>query len=228
MNLKEFFKGSGSPSALALIAANSVPLAGAILFDWSIFSLMFLFWLENVIVGLLNIIRFLGAVPASSGKSPRVFIMCFQVFLAGFFTFHYGIFCLVHGAFVFGIFGREAGVSIPNGLNNAIAITSQILISEKLLFAALSIFISHLFSLAYNFFYKGERRGANIGLIMFRPYGRVVVLHLTILFGGFATMALGSPVWALVLLVVLKTLIDLKAHLMERAKLENNGTADSI
>jgi len=42
-----------------------------------------------------------------------------------------------------------------------------------------------------------------------------VVLHLTILFGGFGVQALGSPVWALLLLVGLKTAIDLYAHLKE-------------
>ena len=50
---------------------------------------------------------------------------------------------------------------------------------------------------------------------MGKPYGRVVVLHLTILFGGFGVQALGSPLWALLLLVVLKTGIDLAAHVRE-------------
>ena len=30
---------------------------------------------------------------------------------------------------------------------------------------------------------------------MMKPYGRVVVLHLAILLGGAAAMALGSPLW---------------------------------
>jgi len=50
---------------------------------------------------------------------------------------------------------------------------------------------------------------------MGKPCGRVVVLHLTILFGGFGVQAPGSPVWALVLRVGLKTGIDLATHLRE-------------
>ena len=53
---------------------------------------------------------------------------------------------------------------------------------------------------------------------MFRPYGRIVVLHLTVLLGGFLVMALGAPAAAIVLLVGLKTAIDLGAHLKERVK----------
>ena len=46
-----------------------------------------------------------------------------------------------------------------------------------------------------------------------------MVLHLVVLGGGWVTLALGSPVGALVLLVALKTGFDLRAHLAERRKL---------
>ena len=44
-------------------------------------------------------------------------------------------------------------------------------------------------------------------------YGRVVVLHLTIIFGAIAIQALGAPIAALVILVAGKTLLDLGLHL---------------
>jgi uncharacterized protein DUF6498 len=44
------------------------------------------------------------------------------------------------------------------------------------------------------------------------------VLHLTVLFGGWVVMLLGSPLFALVVLVVLKTAADLRAHRAERRK----------
>jgi uncharacterized membrane protein AbrB (regulator of aidB expression) len=50
---------------------------------------------------------------------------------------------------------------------------------------------------------------------MFRPYGRVMVLHVVILLGGFLVQLLGSPAPALALLVLLKTGLDLGAHLRE-------------
>jgi hypothetical protein len=45
----------------------------------------------------------------------------------------------------------------------------------------------------------------------------VVVLHLVIIGGGFAAMALGEPIAALVLLVVLKIVVDIAAHRREHA-----------
>src|SRR5437899_11071768 len=52
-----------SPSALVLVAANLVPLAGVLFFGWSVFSTLLLFWVENVIVGAFNVLRMLVAQP---------------------------------------------------------------------------------------------------------------------------------------------------------------------
>jgi len=78
---------------------------------------------------------------------------------------------------------------------------------------------SHLFSFIWNYLYRGEFRRAALTELMQQPYGRVVVLHLTILLGGFAAMLLGSPLWALLLLIGLKIALDLKAHLKEHRPL---------
>ena len=49
-------------------------------------------------------------------------------------------------------------------------------------------------------------------------YARVVVLHLAILFGSFFVMAFGSPIFALILLIGLKTAIDYAAHRKQHEK----------
>jgi hypothetical protein len=43
-------------------------------------------------------------------------------------------------------------------------------------------------------------------------------VHVTILAGGFLADSLGAPLAALILLVLLKTVIDLLAHLREHRK----------
>ena len=57
-------------------------------------------------------------------------------------------------------------------------------------------------------------------ILMMRPYGRIIVLHITIILGAFLTMALGDPLWLLVVLVVLKSLVDLAMHGQERNLLD--------
>jgi hypothetical protein len=53
-------------------------------------------------------------------------------------------------------------------------------------------------------------------LKMAAPYRRIVVLHAVIIAGGFAVMALGQPLLLLMVLVALKTAIDVVLHLRER------------
>lgn len=205
-----------TPTAISFIVANTVPLLGAIFLDWSVFSLMFLFWIENVIIGMLNVVKMLTAVaPEISNddqtKGARVVFLCLQIFLACFFTVHYGGFCTVHGVFVFAMFAK--------GVGDVFQTMRQLLFEQKLAIAVITIFISHLFSMYYNDFRKQERVGTDLLTLMARPYGRIIVLHITIIFGGFAALALGEPMWALILLLLLKTGIDLKAHIKEREKM---------
>jgi hypothetical protein len=79
------------------------------------------------------------------------------------------------------------------------------------------LFASHFFSFAWNYLYRGEFRSAKLTKLMVAPYSRVVVLHVAIILGGIAAMALGSPLWALLVLVALKGALDLKAHVKEHS-----------
>ncbi len=63
---------------------------------------------------------------------------------------------------------------------------------------------------------SGEFRRTNPMSLMMAPYNRIIVLHLTIIAGGGLTMVMGSPVWLLALLIGLKILMDVRAHLKER------------
>ena len=49
------------PTVIALVLANLVPLYGVLFLGWETFPLVFLFWLENVIVGAFNVLKMLMA-----------------------------------------------------------------------------------------------------------------------------------------------------------------------
>jgi hypothetical protein len=83
----------------------------------------------------------------------------------------------------------------------------------------LAVAASHAFSFAHNYLASGEYRNAAPHVLMFQPYARVMILHVTILVGGFLAQVMGAPLATLVVLVGLKTAIDLYAHLAERRKL---------
>jgi hypothetical protein len=191
-------------SAWILMAANLLPLYAVIFWKWEVFPLLVLFWIENVIIGVLNALRMLlidpTDLPLWAGKA----------FFVPFFCFHYGMFTAVHGAFVFSMFSQYklAGLDPIEPAFRAVADWS---IGPPVL----ALVASHLFSFFWNYLYRGEFRRAQLQVQMFKPYGRVIVLHVTILVGGLAALKLGSPMWALLILLGLKIGLDLFAHLKE-------------
>lgn len=183
---------------LLLIAANLVPLFGVFFFGWSVGNILILYWLESVLIGLLNIVKILAA-KGESAKKPSASSFGGRLFLSIFFTVHYGMFTFVHGVFVADMFDGKAAL-----------IDMQA--SGTLLWVMLGFVLSHGFSLGVNYFGKAEFQTRSPDKQMFAPYGRVIVMHVVILLGGALVMAFGSPIWALIVLIVLKTGIDMTAH----------------
>ena len=99
----------------------------------------------------------------------------------------------------------------------------EVLEIERLAIAVVILAISHGVSFYLNFIRAGEYRRVSAAELMMRPYGRVVVLHMTILVGAFAIAATGAPVAALVVLVAIKTAIDLGLHLAEHRRWVGGG-----
>jgi hypothetical protein len=204
-----------SPSALALVAANLVPLAGVVLFGWTVFATLLLFWVENVIVGAFNVLRMLVAQPQIGAMWAA------KLFMIPFFTFHYGMFATVHGVFVLTLFGggfTGRGFPTPATFAHAVQVAGVAP-------AAWGLALSHAVSFAFNYIGTGQYKSALVPALMFRPYGRVMVLHVVILGGGFLVAMFGSPLIPLALLVVLKIGLDLFGHLREHVAMAPAGPA---
>ena len=205
------------PSVIALVLANLVPVFGVLFFHWEVFPLMFLFWSENVIIGAFNVLKMVLANP----RSPVGWIG--KVFTIPFFCVHYGMFTFVHGVLVIGLF--DGGLRPRAGFPN-LETFWQIAHENHLGWAILGLAVSRGISFVTNYLGNGEYREASLQQLMQQPYGRILVLHLSILFGGFLMMALHSPVWGLLLLVGLKIVIDLRGHFAERNKFAGTPKAD--
>ncbi len=197
-----------SPTAWVLIAANLAPLYGVLALGWEVLPVMVLFWLENVVIGVLNALRMVVADPGNRAAWAG------KLFLIPFFCVHYGMFTAIHGLFVFTLFGGERYQALIDGLWTGDA--ARAVIDASALWPALAaLAASHLFSFLFNYLGRGEYRHAEPRVVMFAPYGRVVVLHITIILGGFLTQELQSPLWALLLLIAFKIALDLHAHVRE-------------
>jgi hypothetical protein len=182
-------------SLLMLWLANLVPLGGVFLFNWQVADIMLLFWLESAIIGFFNILK--------------MFRICgpVAIFYSIFFTGHFGAFMSVHLMFIFALFIEDEGTSA-----SLIEVAS---VFVSLWPAILALFISHAFSYSRNFLGRQEYLKLTIKDQMQKPYNRIVLMHVTIIFGGFLILALNATVPVLVLLILMKTIVDAKAHVKE-------------
>jgi hypothetical protein len=207
--------GSSYGALVALIVANLVPLAGVLFLGWSVWQILIIYWIENGIVGVFNVLKMLkaeGGYEESTtawrinGRSPAGMS---RASLIPFFCMHYGLFWLVHGVFVFTLplFGATA-----TGDESSLGTTPDPLV---LAFAVLALFISHGVSYLFNFIGGGEYKRVSPAAQMFKPYGRLVVMHVTIIIGAMAISITGAAIAALVVLVLLKIGLDVGLHLAE-------------
>jgi hypothetical protein len=195
-------------SAWVLVAANVLPLAGVLFWGWDVFALLVLFWMENVVVGVFFILRMIFADLEDAA------LWVGKLFTVPFFCVHYGMFTAVHGVFVLSLFGQ--GKYRVDGLD-ALPQAARAADDYGLWLPLAVLLGSHFFSFGWNYLYRGEFRSAELSRLMVQPYGRVVVLHVAIILGGMAALALGSPLWALLVLLALKIGLDFRAHVKEHS-----------
>jgi hypothetical protein len=244
---------ASTASIVLLVGFNLIPLAGVVLWGWNVATLLILYWVENGIVGILNVPKMLlasgsGDASAQPGNAPVGRPLAGTAVLGGpaakaalvpFFLVHYGVFWVVHGVFVFllpqfaaafahpgidpGTFtpfpGQPGFEFAPGGSLDALPARSTGPDMTAVAWGAVGLAISHTASFLVNFVGHGEYRRVSVAQQMFAPYGRLMILHLTILFGAFVSIALGSPIGAVIVLVLLKTGVDLAFHLREHGAL---------
>lgn len=222
------FAHSNATVLAALVGSNLVPLLGVLVFDWSIQGLLVVYWLESGIIGLLNVPKILSAhgaeTSASRSEAAQLTSGGETVTLpdppesipetpawrrenggvALFFIKHYGLFWLGHGVFI-GIFPLIAtGMAfVPRAALPTMAV------------GAGAVGVSHYVSYRQNYLSGGEWRTVPPGRRINAPYGRVMVMHLTIIFGAFVVARIDAPVGVLVIMIGLKIALDIRGHLRE-------------
>ncbi len=209
-------------SVIALLAANAIPLLGVIFLDWDVFSIVLLFWAENLAIGFYNVLK-LAFV-----KVERPQDNLGKLFSIPFFIIHFGGFTAGHGLFLLLIFGKGAEEPLSDPVWPCFLVFVQLLfgiirqvlaiIPPDMKFAIFILFVSHGISFVNNFIYGGEWKREKVGSLMGKPYTRVMVMHIAIIAGGFLTMSTGAPIGVLAVLIILKTFIDLQFHLREHRK----------
>ena len=177
---------------LGAVVGNFLPLLGVLFFGWSLAGVVVIYWFENIVIGLVNILKLWTNRGEGSTAGGRVFLSIF-------FTVHYGMFTVGHGTFL-----EDLIVKTPGGLG--------MMVWEGLHtyhWAIGGFLVSHLWVFWREYLKGGERKAIPLQKVMFLPYPRVVVLHVAIIVGAGVTMIFQSPWFFVILLVVLKTALEL-------------------
>ncbi len=208
---------------ISLVFANIVTIVLAILGNWDLATVMFIYWAQSIIIGIFSVVSILGADTAALGAdlqkpiderggsekiTPR-FVWTYKCIMAGFFTLHYGLFHWGYYTFIVesGLFGTvnfaDPGIWLSCGL----------------------FFANHLYS-HITFRHQGPKNAGYVNEQFFTPYRRIIPMHLTIIFGSIVIFALEifgitSTLPVLVLFLLLKTYSDISAHLIKHYQEEN-------
>ena len=193
--------------ALANLAVDLLPVVAVLAFGWGAAPLVALYWLENLVIGVFSVMR-MAAGAAAKGAGA----MAGAVFLGLFFTFHYGAFCYGHGIFLYTFSGRT---DFPGPAE----LISWALGSGAYMGVFLAAIVGvNLAAYLRDFIGRGEFRGAKIDIHFAAPYGRIVTLHVAILFGAALTLNLDEPLAGVLLLILLRVAFGVVMTVAERLK----------
>jgi heme/copper-type cytochrome/quinol oxidase subunit 4 len=197
------------PSTLALLVSNVVVIAFALDQQWSLITLLWIYWAQSVIIGVFNVFKILDLTHFSTNgfyvnDKPVAPTEETKRQTALFFAIHYGIFHLVY--FFFLVVFTFIGFWQVSAYSTAAASVLFILASIALFFA------NHLYSFLHNR-EQERKRIRNIGGVMFSPYARIIPMQLTLILGVFLVDQM-----ALLLFLALKTVADVITHVAEHAQ----------
>jgi hypothetical protein len=183
------------PGLVALVLANLAPLVGVLAFGWHLGLLLLLYWSESAVIFAFSI-----------AKGIRIWKWRSLAFVP-FFCIHAGMFMGGHLVFLLAVFVTEPA-------------QGWMWLARQAAWGTLAFVASHLVSFLANAVFGDEAPREGKGAVdpMAGFYKRVVVMHLTIIGGAFLMVPFGSPTWALVLFIALKTAADAAAHLRELRK----------
>jgi hypothetical protein len=196
------------PPLLVILILNLVPVAGVLWAGWSPLQLLLLYWIENVAVGVFNALK-LRDYEAHRPEVGSPFK------LSNFFMMHYGLFTLVHGVFALVVGLLFATPATPG---SAWAGLDWLSFAGAALGLAAIHFSDYLRWRAVAGWNEGSADGQ-----MFAPYGRILVMHLTVLGGAFILAASHAPVAYVALLALLKTFIEAGWAMMGRQEAVAGG-----
>jgi len=187
-------------SAIALLMTNFFILFLALNFNWSVYDVLVLFWAETAIVAFYFVLR----VPFLHNWA--------SIFIIPFLIIHMCIFMFIHLVLIKGV----ASIIHPTLLKDY---TVFIEFLSVYWIALIPIFVSHGVSYIFNFIKNKEYKKIQnkIKASNYHPYKRILIMHTILIIGALLTSMVDTSFIAIFILVTLKSIFDLNAHILEHS-----------
>ena len=226
--------GAPQPSKLGAVVLalliNAVPLIGVLYFEWSAINVLVLYWFENLMIGFCTLIRLVlhrrwtrkrGYWRHSNRLGIQVNNKPAEMGLIGEYAIGTFGFTLGHGIFV----GAIAMIVHQNYPDQPMWQLSW----EQVFRGAMAIAAFLGIELAIDLTRIRSASFASIRDYAQARMGRIIVLHLAIIFGMMGMAWSGSPMAVLYVLIGLKTLADLLGVATRGApKIEDSDTPPPV
>lgn len=190
------------PALILLVLGNLLPLAGLIWWGWDAFVLLSLYWSETAILGVWMIVQLIAIALTDRGMTFIARLPA-AVFFAAFFTVHAGGFMAGHMLFLWSVFAGKWRETIQSPED----FLQQIVLDEGLWLPLGILFIARGFEFfaALGSYIQGtSSEKVNSSPVIGRFYGRIIIMHVSILVGAGIAAKIGN-IGPLIVLVVLKT-----------------------
>lgn len=192
-------------TGLLIVLINLIPVYGVLNWEWQSFDLIFLYWLENLIIGFFMLLGILIR------RYPEAGEIVMSMLTIPFTAFHYTAFCIFHGIFITAIFSKlEMG---RDPLEAFYILVTAELQQMDVRIALVALFVMHLFQWCKEKFNSGFI--TEPGKLIFTSYMRIVITHLTIFICAFFLSSLGDPAIGLLFIVAIKIISDIYFYLVK-------------
>ncbi|MGB0578939.1 MAG: DUF6498-containing protein [Limisphaerales bacterium] len=215
------------PTPLELAATVGLPVVGILWFGWSGTQILLLYWLENVVVGVFNLLRMILTKPVYENRADYLaanpWILqhypisaedwqkakewrvaqypSMKQFFVPFFLGHYSFFLLIHGFLLATLVGK-----LP-------AKQWWTFFSAQWTWEMWAVIGSMVVSQGWRFWtedLQGRRHTRTCPfLAMVYPYRRLLILHVALFLGGFAIVSWSLPAALAILLILVKAGFDM-------------------
>lgn len=203
------------------VVMNIVPLLGVIYYDWSVFALLYAFWLETLGMSFLNAFRILFA-KKSLEKGPFVGKALRFLFVSIFILMFYMLFMIVF-----------VGLQISDKQEGVNFMMYLMLLQPSFRFTLIVFFVIKCIELIYYYFIQNQRETTSP--TDFHPLldSRIFVIHIVIVLGVFACQFFSEKLgnhWGVIafasVFVLVKTVGDLIADKFQVKKMNESENYD--